>query len=502
MRTPSTHGATRTVRALALMMVAAFIVVACGQQPGVRVAELEPEEIQGFLPAGQGAPAAADDVDDDFATADDDFDDDGFATASDDFDDEDDDFATAPGDTGGDDGGNGGEAPRQRSGDQTQQPQEGSREPQGSDRTGVTDSDITIAVHAPVTGAAPLPSRSFEQARDLYFRWVTEAKGETILGRSTVNVLFRDDKYDPSSAVQVCREMASRAFFLVGGGGTDQIQACGRFANQARVPYFSAGVTERGLQGLEWYFATSMSYKQQGPLLAQYVKKEHGNAKVAAIVTDTPNFDDAIQGWEAGVQRQGLNYHGTLRHPRGDTGWYNSFARELNQAGVDVVYMLTAPVDYIRFAQQSHQQGFKPAWVGVGVTMGLNAVLGAGCPEVDGGTFFSPFPGLDWARQNEPAFFEAAQQFGTPNDDLALALWGLGKSSHVMFNRYAEIYGNDLTREDFRAVTERQSGIRTNVYPEISYSPENHFGARTVHQVRADCSREEHVTVATHASGF
>ena len=372
----------------------------------------------------------------------------------------------------------------------------------GTNRTGVTADKITLAVHAPATGAAPLPVASFERARDMYWRWITEAKGEKVLGRSKVEVLFKDDRYQPSTAVQACREMASSAFSLVGGGGTDQIQACGRFAESSKVPYFSAGVTENGLRGLKWYFAASMSYKQQGGLLAQYVKKNFSGKKVAAIITDTPNFDDARDGWETGVKAAGLNYYKTLRHPRGDTSWYNTYATELKGAGVEVVYINSAPVDYIRFADQASQQGFKPQFVGVGVTMGLNTVLESGCPELDKGTFFSSFPALDYAQQNIPDFFAAAQKFGIVADDLALALWGIARIQHELFKTYEATYGKDLTREDFRNLVEKQTAVKTAVYPDLSYSATDHFGANQVHVLRADCAAKQYKSVATFASGF
>jgi ABC-type branched-subunit amino acid transport system substrate-binding protein len=372
----------------------------------------------------------------------------------------------------------------------------------GTNRTGVTADKITLAIHAPATGAAPLPVASFERARDLYWRWITEAKGEKVLGRSKVEVLFKDDRYQPSTAVQACREMASTAFALAGGGGTDQIQACGRFAESSKVPYFSAGVTENGLRGLKYYYAASMSYKQQGGLLAQYVKKNFGNKKTAAIITDTPNFDDARDGWEAGEKAVGINYYKTLRHPRGDTSWYNTYATELKGAGVEVVYINTAPVDYIRFADQASQQGFKPQFVGVGVTMGLNTVLESGCPELDGGTFFSPFPGIDYATQNIPEFFQAAQRFGIAADDLGLALWGIAKTQHELFKRYEATYGKDLTREDFRNLVESQTGVKTGVFPDLNYSAADHFGAKSVNVLKADCSSKQYKTVAAFATGF
>jgi ABC-type branched-subunit amino acid transport system substrate-binding protein len=372
----------------------------------------------------------------------------------------------------------------------------------GSTRTGVDKDKIVVAIHAPVTGAAPLPATSFEKARDLYWRYVIETKGEKILGRSKVEVIFKDDRYQPNTAVQACRELASQAFVLVGGGGTDQIQACGRFANQAKVPYFSAGVTENGLRGLDWYFASSMSYKQQGGLLAQYVGKNFAGKKTAAIITDTPNFDDASAGWEAGVQASGLNYYKTLRHPKGDTSWYNTYANELKNAGVEVLYINSSPVDYIRFAQQAAQQGFHPQFVGVGVTMGLNAVLGSGCPQVDKGIFFSPFPGIDWARQNLPQFFQTADKLGAPADDIGLALWGNAAVFHELLKRYESKFGTDLTREGFRAVVAESQKVDSGVFPSLTFSASDHFGANQVHVLQADCGTKEYKTLATFASGF
>ncbi|MBV9665136.1 MAG: hypothetical protein JOZ37_14310, partial [Actinobacteria bacterium] len=96
--------------------------------------------------------------------------------------------------------------------------------PTGHDRTGVSADKITLALHAPVTGAAPLPVTAFEKERDLFWRYLTEVKHEKVLGRSQVAVQFQDDKYQPNTAVQACRELGASSFLVVGGGGTDQIQ--------------------------------------------------------------------------------------------------------------------------------------------------------------------------------------------------------------------------------------------------------------------------------------
>lgn len=525
-------GARRLMGVLAGLAALLLVVAACGQKPGARdqvaledgsVAEGEGAEVEPVEEAGEepGEPVEPVDPADEPADADQAVEpgaagDDGESAAqpggdppAEDVEADEAQPADAADDpqadpTGGGTGGTGGTGDAGGTGDTGDtEGGEGEQQPQvrGSDRTGVTDDTVRLAAHAPVTGAAPLPAPAFEEASDLFYRWYTEVQGNELLGGREVEVTFANDQYQPSTAAQVCRQLVQNHFMLFGAGGTDQIQTCGRIAERANAPYFSAGVTEEGLRGLDWYFAFSMSYRQQGRLLAEYVDREYGDQTVAAVITDTANFDDAVEGWEAGVAEQGFDYHGTLRHPRGDSGWYTSFARQLREAGVDVVYVLVAPVDYIRFAQQGREQGFDPQFVGVGITEALNPVLHSGCPHVDNGEFFSPFPGLDWVRDNDPEFFEAADHFGVEANDIAYAIWAQAKQVVELFEQYEARFGPDLTREQFRAFT-AQATVDSGVFPPVSYSPDDRFGASSTHQLRADCSIEEHVTIETFVSSF
>ncbi len=375
----------------------------------------------------------------------------------------------------------------------------------GNDRTGAPEDRIVIGLHAPATGAAPLPTTSFNEAKEVYWKWHIEKEGP-VLGRERVEVLFKDDKYDPNSAGQVCKELASQAFLVGGGGGTDQIQRCGQLAAVGQFPYFSAGVTEAGLTDNDWYFAASMTYRQQGALLAQYIAKNPdnnpnfgSNAKIGTIITATENFDDALAGWEAGLKANGLTNTKTFRHTKNDDTWIAGVAREFSQAGINVVYFLSAPTLYLDFANQADSSfGFNPTYVGVGVSKGLNAVLNGGCKAPgkrdDNGIFLSPFPGLDQAPQE---FKDASAAYGAPQDDIALALWGLAEGQHELFKRYADIYGNDLERATFRHFVENQAGaIETTVYPTVQYSAggTGHFGANAAYVVEANCDIKQYET--------
>jgi hypothetical protein len=251
----------KMIRTLASTLALGLLLVACGQHSGVHV---EGDPAAGGAQQDDGMGGTEPTVDGDGMAVDDD----GEPSVGDgDGEIEVDDNGEAATPTNGNGeataSGNGEDGEEAGGDGEQQEQQQQQQEPQGQDRTGVDDDTISIAVHAPVTGAAPLPSQAFEQAGDLYWRWVIEEQGEEVLGRTNIEIEFADDRYEPATARQVCRELMSRNFAVVGGGGTDGIQACGELAGRDRVPYFSPGVTEAGLSGNPWYFPASMTYRSR-----------------------------------------------------------------------------------------------------------------------------------------------------------------------------------------------------------------------------------------------
>ena len=366
----------------------------------------------------------------------------------------------------------------------------------GGDATGVTDSEIVIGIHAPLTGAAPLKSESFNSGKDMYWKYGNDGKPVTIHGR-TVRVVFQDDHYNPSHARAVCQQMAEdeKAFLLIGGGGTDQIQACAQYAASKGIPYLSAGVTEVGLTRLPNYFAVSMSYAAQAKLLAQYIKANQsafgwdGQAnRVAMVATNTPNFTDAVQSFQAALPGVKI-----IRPSKSDRG--SNMAAQLCTGiskNYDIVFPITAPTYFLEMAGAAK---CNPQYAGVGVTMGLNQVASTGCRTggVANSRFFSPAPAYAQSGQFDPVFAKAP---GT-KDDIVFLLWGISKTLHQLFLKA----GPNLTRQGFIQSTSNAT-VKTGVYPDLRYTPSNHFGASQVHVLRADCQSGQYQTEATFRSSF
>lgn len=354
--------------------------------------------------------------------------------------------------------------------------------PSGGDATGVTADTITIGIHAPLTGAAPLKAASFSKGKELYWQRGDNGKPVKIHGR-TVRVVFQDDQYNPSYASTVCQQMAEsdKAFLLVGGGGTDQIQACAKYAASKGIPYLSAGTTEVQMRSLNNYFALSMSYAQQSVLLAQYIKKTFTTdaSKVAVVAMNTANFDDAVDTFKRSfpgvtIFRPEKNEQGSQRQNSLCNGPVKKF---------DIVFPLTSPAYYLQLAKAAK---CLPQYVGVGITMGLDEVADLGC-QGDQATvnarFFMPSPAFDDSDKFDPAYRKAAQAAGIDEpDDIMFLLWGLSKGLHQLLLRA----GPNLTREGFIASSQNAS-IHTGVFPDVQYTPQNHFGAKQVHLLKNVC---------------
>lgn len=374
----------------------------------------------------------------------------------------------------------------------------GGSEPAGrtagpDDTVGITDDEIVIGVHAPVTGASPLPQTTFDVGKDVYWKFLAESQPEALGGRR-VRVVFRDDAFNPNRAVQVCREMVEqeKAFVLVGGGGADQITACAKYADEVGVPYFSAGVNEGDLSDLSTYFALSLTYAQQVPLLLRLIDELEAK-KVGVVINDTPSFADAHDAFVEAAKDAGLDVvvDDSVNKVSSEA---ESLAQvgKLKQAGAEVVFLLVSPLVYLSVASAARNQAYEPVFVGPGITSGLNTVTTFGCPAVGNGQFFSPFPELDVINELDPDYFPAYEQFAPSQepDDVGIALWGLNKNLALMF----EATGDDLGRAALMNTIEKGDTFETNVYPPVSYEPDQHFGGTGAHLLAADCSKRQYIT--------
>lgn len=378
--------------------------------------------------------------------------------------------------------------------------------PGGGDRTGIFDDRIVIGLHAPETGAAPIQSAVFDAGKDLYWKWLTEVKKQKVFGR-TVEVVTADDQYSPTTAVSVCNKMATqdKAFLLIGGAGTDQINACANFADQRGIPYLSPGVQEAGLSTRRTYFAVTMTYRAQMAPLVQLLKKENaGNAlaglygdanklKIGFVRPNTPNFNDADDALGSAAAAAGFDYEVYSVVKEGNSTEAKTVAQQMQQDGVDVAVPITAPTFTTQLAINTGSNNYKPRYAGVAISNNINQMINLACDnnQFERALFLSPWPGWKQVMEGkyDPDFEEAAQRFAPKfnkrdkGGDLLLALWGIMKTVHQMFLAA----GEDMSRESF-VETMHSFRYSPGAFPDVQYQPGSPFGAKNVFVLRGSCS--------------
>lgn len=370
---------------------------------------------------------------------------------------------------------------------------------------GVTRTTIKIGLHAPVTGAVPLPSDSVDRGKDLYFRW-RAFKGHEINGRR-VDVILKNDQYNPSTAVAVCKEMVEqdKVFMLVGITGVNQMQACARYAASVGVPYVSPGTTGVVLRELDNYFATSMIWTRQARLLADYLlERQHARRKQNAMLwTDSPNYQATHDRFVAVMTRRDgpLAYDRSVSQSAG-TAEARTAVTEMDLAGIDNVFYLHSPVWFLNVLRQAETQQFFPLWTSLGPVIAYDSVARVAC---DGGSgprvkSLSPWPAFADRARFDARFDKASSHFypaGPESDDVMWQLWAQSKVLEKMLDKP----GRKLTRARFINRLER-STIRTGILPTLRYRPDNHFGAAAVHLLSMSCADERWHTTRTFVRDF
>lgn len=371
------------------------------------------------------------------------------------------------------------------------------------ERTGISANTIDIGIHAPETGAAPIPLQAFATGAKLFW------ENHLIFGHQVV-MNFMNDQYNPSVARQVCEQLSRSNFLVIGGAGTDQIQACATdpVLAQSHTPYLSAGVTTNGLTNLFNYFAISQTYAQQSPevyTMASQLYPTPAAGKWAVVTEDTPNFNDATTSMSQVLAAHGISYK-VIRTPK----YYSqqdavSAVTQAHQFGATTVYLDVDPNFWIDMVGAAQQQLYTPAWVGPGITNGENVVAAPVCgqqPQVSA-AFLSPYPGLDRqpagfsAESNPPADSPAAER------DLEMLIYGI---SEIVYRAMLSVGSiTNLTRDNFIAAMHHFSAGYDPSAPSspaaapLTVSPSlnsggGHFAGTGAWELQLHCSSQEYVT--------
>ncbi len=361
------------------------------------------------------------------------------------------------------------------------------------EQVGITSTTINIGIHAPETGAAPVPLQAFATGAKLFW------ENHTVFGHKVV-MSFQDDQYNPSVARQVCESMSRQDFLVIGGAGTDQIQACATdpVLSASHTPYVSDGVTTNGLTSLPYYFAITQSYAAQSPEVFQMTSQLYSADvhKTWAVVTEnTPNFSDAQASMDQTLSQNGIHYCNVPTPKYFSEQDASNAVSAAKSCGAAVVYLDIDPNFWIDMVREAQAQLFVPDWVGPGLTNGEDLVAAPVCGEQAQAkaAFLSPFPGLD--RQPPDFTSESNPAPDTPAAERDLEMDIYGASQVVYYAMLSVGSIQNLTRDNFISAMQKFSaayGQQLTVYPTVHFG--GHFGGTGAWEEQLNCTKQEYTT--------
>lgn len=341
---------------------------------------------------------------------------------------------------------------------------------------GVTDSEIVIGTHMPLTGPASAGYASIAPATKAYFDYVNANGG--VYGRK-ITYKIMDDGYNPANTQQVVRQLVlqDKVFAMLNGLGTPTHTGVLDFLKTNRVPDLFVASGSRSWDQPDTYpgtFGFNTDYTVEGKILATYVKANHADQKVCFLGQNDDFGRDSLAGVErilgAGTVVAKQTYVTSNTNVAPQIGAFKA-------AGCQVVILATVPGFTALSVGTAARLGFKPQWIVSNVGgdhRTLAAQLGAAAPLLEGmlGINYMPMNN-DTANPWIQLLTKINNEYngGAPFDGNTV----YGMAVGYLFVQVLQAVGKDLTRESLIAAVEK-GGFRGPGLAPLRYSASDHSG--------------------------
>jgi ABC-type branched-subunit amino acid transport system substrate-binding protein len=355
--------------------------------------------------------------------------------------------------------------------------------PTGGNTTGVTDSEIHIGIHAPITFSG-VPLNLAEDpitGVHTYADYINAHGG--INGRKIV-LDIQDDRYDSEGARNSAQTLINdhKNFVVSGTLGIDQVAIVATEAAKRGVPYTAAGGVESApIPGM---YQLSASYTTHAQKLAEFMAKDDKLSKlkkVGVIAVDSQFVRPLVEEFKRALAPHGFEVVAVVYNQKpAQNPDYNGYILKFRQAGTQVLVPLTDPLTtqqivqrcaagaacgwtytFSNFAHDSDTalELFTPTWSQQHVR-GLSSGCYYTAPEVDG-------PNCAQMKVARQQWVEARGQSDWDENGSG----GASGYQIVSFLKGAlQQAGRDLTRERFRGALAAYNGYSDLITGPITFA--------------------------------
>jgi ABC-type branched-subunit amino acid transport system substrate-binding protein len=360
-------------------------------------------------------------------------------------------------------------------------PEKEAPEPEAPAVPGVTEDKIVIGQWSPQTGPAALWG-SVARGTAAYFDMINEQGG--IHGRK-LELLIRDDGYNPTRTVAVAKEMAEKdeVFCFIGGVGTATGMAVKDYLSEKEIPWIgpASGSSNWSTPVTSNLFSLYPTYTTEAALLTRYVVEELGKEKIAFFYQNDDYGKEGLEGARSQLTAMNKELVAEVSVEVADTD-LSSHVLKLKESGADVVILWLLPKHAAITLGTAAKLGYKPQWV-TGSTLSDAPLMHKITEGLWEGVIFDTFIELPDSEDELIKKYRAAyEKHGLARNDKEqfgiFFLAGFYFAEPVV--AAIEAAGPELTREKLVAELEKLDGWDGGIGDAITFGPEERQGQKSV----------------------
>ena len=344
----------------------------------------------------------------------------------------------------------------------------------GGNTPGVTDTELVVGTHMPLTGPAAAGYSKIAPATKAYFDYVNANGG--VHGRK-ITYKIMDDGYNPANTQHVVRQLVlqDKVFAILNGLGTPTHSGVLDFLKTNRVPDLFVASGSRSWNQPDKYpgtFGFNPDYTVEGKILATHIKATQAGKKVCFLGQDDDFGRDSLAGVEKILGPVAAKQSYVTSNPN-----VGPQMGALKAAGCQVVVLATVPGFTALAIGTGAKIGFRPQFVVSNVGSDpttLAKSLGTSAPLLEGVVAANYLPLVnDTANPWIQLYTKVNSQYngGAEMDNNVV----YGMSVAYLFAQALQSAGKDLTRDGIVAAVEKGGFTGPGLVP-VRYSADDHSG--------------------------
>jgi branched-chain amino acid transport system substrate-binding protein len=349
--------------------------------------------------------------------------------------------------------------------------------PQSATETGVTSKTIVLGATFPFSG--PVSSYApIARGMQAYFSYVNARrnKGDGKRGVYGRQIVFKtyDDSYNPAQTVKFTNQLIlqDKVFAIVGTLGTEPNLPIRPILNQRKIPHIMVftGASTWGLENTKefpWTLGWIPDYVSEGRVLAQWIGRNRGNARIAIFYQNDAYGKDYLKGFRKGLGSKTSQIVSQQSYEVTDASYGSQISRQRASGANLWVLFTTAGAPTVRALGTARTVGWKPDQIVINSVAATDGVMRAAQATV-GAEFLNGTISTAYAKNptnpkyaNDPALRRYRQIVGKyvagADTNNGFFLTGFAAASDAV--RLLYLAGKNPTRTSLMRATEKMNWV-------------------------------------------